>query len=194
MQQRFGIAAVLALCVIGARPAAVQEYLLPAPVPPVAACNSIVSQGSDKPETHDIDVSGTIGTVDFQYDTYAQPDRMIVSIDGRQVYDTTCLGTRGLVEPRKSRCRPECRSCACRSCRTAPAVPGRRGASSSPVRNRARFPSAFRRSRPERLIRLSRCTRRTVRAGRSTELRAAITCLEAMPIPKEARARERHRH
>ena len=97
MRTFYGLFVALALCLFGIRAIAAQEYLLPPPVPPVAACNSIVSQGSDNPETHEIDVSGTSGTVQFQYDTYSQPDRMIVSIDGQQMYDTTCLGTRGLV-------------------------------------------------------------------------------------------------
>jgi hypothetical protein len=84
----------------GRRPAPLilaQEYLLPPPVPPSASCNSVVNQGGDIPETHVVDISGTTGVVVFEYDTYTEPDRMIVSIDGRRIFDTTCVGTRGLL-------------------------------------------------------------------------------------------------
>lgn len=72
-----------------------QEFLLPAPGPPRATCNSIVNAGGDVGETVPIDVSGTTGTIDFQYDTLTQPDRMVVFIDRRLVFDTGCLGTQG---------------------------------------------------------------------------------------------------
>jgi hypothetical protein len=72
-----------------------QEYLLPAPGPPAASCNSIVNAGFDAGETVDIDVSGTSGTIEFQYDTKIQPDRMVVFLDRRPVYDTGCIGTNG---------------------------------------------------------------------------------------------------
>jgi hypothetical protein len=72
-----------------------QEYLLQPPVPPRASCNSLVNQGGDAPETHSIDISGTVGSVEFQYDTAAQPDRMLVAIDSVTVFDTTCVGTNG---------------------------------------------------------------------------------------------------
>src|SRR4051794_27496850 len=72
-----------------------QEYLLPPPGPPRASCNSIVNAGGDAGDTVDIDVSGTSGTIEFQYDTAAQPDRMVVFLDRRLIFDTGCLGTRG---------------------------------------------------------------------------------------------------
>jgi hypothetical protein len=72
-----------------------QEFLLPAPGPPRATCNSIVNAGHDVGETVPIDVSGTTGTIDFQYDTHYKPDRMFVFIDRRLVFDTGCLGTNG---------------------------------------------------------------------------------------------------
>jgi len=72
-----------------------QEFLLPPPGPPRAACNSIVNAGGDNGDTVPIDVSGTSGTVEFQYETYTQPDRMVVFIDRRLVFDSTCIGTQG---------------------------------------------------------------------------------------------------
>jgi hypothetical protein len=72
-----------------------QEYLLPAPGPPAASCNSIVNAGADVGQTVDIDVSGTTGTIEFQYNTDSQPDRMVVFLDRRPTFDTGCLGTNG---------------------------------------------------------------------------------------------------
>jgi hypothetical protein len=108
-KMKFAIAPILALSALvpgasaasaaddGRRPIVVaQEYLLPAPGPPRASCNSIVNAGADVGQTVDIDVSGTTGTIEFQYDTESQPDRMVVFLDRRPVYDTGCLGTRGL--------------------------------------------------------------------------------------------------
>jgi hypothetical protein len=72
-----------------------QEYLLQPPGPPRATCNSIVNAGQDIGVTIPIDVSGTTGTIEFQYDTASQPDRMVVFLDRRLVFDTGCLGTNG---------------------------------------------------------------------------------------------------
>ena len=84
------------------QPGFAQEYLLPAPTPPTASCNAIVSHGSDQPETHTIDVSGTTGTVEFQYNTYGIEDRMTVAIDGNPVFDSGCVGTGGTLQRRIS--------------------------------------------------------------------------------------------
>lgn len=72
-----------------------QQFLLPAPGPPRATCNSIVNAGGDVGDSVPIDVSGTTGTIDFQYDTETQPDQMFIFIDRRLVFDTGCLGTQG---------------------------------------------------------------------------------------------------
>jgi hypothetical protein len=72
-----------------------QEFLLPPPGPPRAACNSVVNAGGDNGDTVPIDVSGTTGTVEFKYETYSQPDRMVVFIDRQLVFDSGCLGTMG---------------------------------------------------------------------------------------------------
>ena len=79
-----------------APPAALaQEFLLPPPGPPRASCKSIVNSGGDVGDTIPIDVSGTTGTIDFQFDTAGQPDRMVVFVDRQVAYDSGCLGTNG---------------------------------------------------------------------------------------------------
>jgi hypothetical protein len=89
--RRFG----LVLLAIVPSTAVAQEFLLPPPGPPRATCNSIVNSGGDVGDSIPIDVSGTTGTIEFQYDTAAQPDRMVVFIDRHVAYDSGCLGTNG---------------------------------------------------------------------------------------------------
>jgi len=88
------IAAFVALAALESG-ASSQEYLLPPPGPPRASCNSIVNAGGDVGDSIPIDVSGTSGTIEFQYDTVSQPDRMVVFIDRRLVFDSGCVGTNG---------------------------------------------------------------------------------------------------
>ena len=82
--KRFG----LILLAIAPSTAVAQEFLLPPPGPPRASCNSIVNSGGDIGDTIPIDVSGTTGTIEFQYDTASQPDRMVVFIDRHLAYDS----------------------------------------------------------------------------------------------------------
>jgi len=91
---KIAIAAAVALAAL-ASGAFAQEYLLPPPGPPRASCNSIVNAGGDVGDSIPIDVSGTTGTIEFQYDTASQPDRMVVFIDRRLAFDSGCLGTNG---------------------------------------------------------------------------------------------------
>jgi hypothetical protein len=56
------------------------------------ACNSQAVAGSDLPVTRSVNVGRTSGRFTFTYDTYSQPDRMVVTYEGRTLFDTGCVG------------------------------------------------------------------------------------------------------
>lgn len=58
-------------------------------------CNDQQGAGFDTPEIRYIEMGQTSGTFTFSYQTYSQEDRMIVSYNGTELFDTTCLGTGG---------------------------------------------------------------------------------------------------
>jgi pimeloyl-ACP methyl ester carboxylesterase len=64
------------------------------PVP----CSTTQVQGGDTPETRNIDMGRTSGTFNFTYDTYTQPDRMVVLYQGAVLFDTGCVGQSGSVD------------------------------------------------------------------------------------------------
>ncbi len=58
-------------------------------------CNAETHQGSNTPEVHSIYLGKKSGTFIFEYDTVAVPDRMQVVYEGRRLFDSGCVGTRG---------------------------------------------------------------------------------------------------
>ncbi len=55
-------------------------------------CSTQQFEGGDIPETRFIDMGRTSGTFDFSYETYVIPDRIVVSYEGRALFDTGCVG------------------------------------------------------------------------------------------------------
>jgi len=62
----------------------------------VPQCNDAVHSGSDNPETFTIDLGKKSGTFQFDYETYSVNDRMIVTYEGKTLYDSGCIGTNGI--------------------------------------------------------------------------------------------------
>ena len=60
-----------------------------------APCNQQNVSGRDVPETRTIELGRRSGTFTFTYQTYGQPDRMVVSYEGRSLFDTGCVGASG---------------------------------------------------------------------------------------------------
>ncbi len=58
-------------------------------------CNQETQEGSNAPESHTIYLGQSSGTFIFQYDTVAVRDRMQVAYEGRVLFDSGCVGTRG---------------------------------------------------------------------------------------------------
>jgi len=59
-------------------------------------CNDIVQSGSDNPETFTIDLGKKSGTFQFDYETYSVKDRMIITYEGKTLYDSGCINTDGI--------------------------------------------------------------------------------------------------
>ena len=57
-----------------------------------AACSTQQVAGGDIPETRTIQMGRSSGTFTFRYNTYTVKDRMVVSYDGRVLFDTGCVG------------------------------------------------------------------------------------------------------
>lgn len=55
-------------------------------------CSAEQLEGGDIPETRLIDMGKTSGTFVFSYNTYVIPDEMIVSYEGRTLFDSGCVG------------------------------------------------------------------------------------------------------
>jgi len=62
----------------------------------VPQCNDAVHSGSDNPETFTIDLGKKSGTFQFDYETYSVNDRMIITYEGKTLYDSGCVGTNGI--------------------------------------------------------------------------------------------------
>lgn len=61
----------------------------------VTACNDQVFAGSDTPETHVVEMGKTGGTFQFDWETFSQEDRIVVTYEGRTLFDTGCVGAHG---------------------------------------------------------------------------------------------------
>ena len=64
--------------------------------PPVP-CGSVQVAGGDTPVTRTVELGVSSGTFNFSYDTYSIPDRMVVTYQGRVLFDTGCVGASGSV-------------------------------------------------------------------------------------------------
>lgn len=60
-----------------------------------AACNTQQVAGGDAAESRVIELGRTSGSFVFQYDTFSQQDRMIVTYQGGVLFDTGCVGASG---------------------------------------------------------------------------------------------------
>ena len=58
-------------------------------------CNTTTQAGGDAPETHTYAMGQSSGTFRFDYDTYAQQDRITVTYEGATLFDTGCVGASG---------------------------------------------------------------------------------------------------
>ncbi|MBF0337715.1 MAG: C-type lectin domain-containing protein [Nitrospirae bacterium] len=57
-------------------------------------CDIATKSGHNTPETFMFDMGNNSGTFTFSYQTYDVPDDMIVSYEGKTLYDTNCVGTK----------------------------------------------------------------------------------------------------
>lgn len=55
-------------------------------------CDAQFVAGGDAPETHEVELGVSWGTIDFSYDTAAQQDRIVVRYQGLVMFDTGCVG------------------------------------------------------------------------------------------------------
>lgn len=58
-------------------------------------CDAQVEAGSNAPETHVIEMGATGGTFIFDWETYVQKDRVVVSYEGVTLFDSGCVGDNG---------------------------------------------------------------------------------------------------
>ena len=68
--------------------------------PRVEPCDTTTYPGGNSAETRVVGLGRSSGEFDFHFQTYTEPDRMIVRHDGRTLLDTDCVGTRGWVTRR----------------------------------------------------------------------------------------------
>ena len=59
-------------------------------------CDARIVPGGDAPETRRVGLGRFSGRFDFSYNTQRQEDRMIVRYEGSTLFDTRCVGTRGV--------------------------------------------------------------------------------------------------
>lgn len=64
---------------------------------PTAACGQVQVAGRDTPDRRVIDLGRTAGTFRFDFQTFSQKDRIIVTYEGQVGFDTGCVGTSGTV-------------------------------------------------------------------------------------------------
>lgn len=67
------------------------------PLHEISRCNDTVRSGSDNPETFTIELGKKSGTFQFDYETYSVKDRMIITYEGKTLYDSGCIGTEGII-------------------------------------------------------------------------------------------------
>ena len=60
-----------------------------------AQCETFIKSGQNKPSTYIVELGRTSGSFTLEYDTYRIKDRILVSYEGRTLYDTGCVGTSG---------------------------------------------------------------------------------------------------
>jgi hypothetical protein len=60
------------------------------------SCNTQYQNGSDNPEQYTIDVGRRSGSLTFTYETYTVKDRIHIYHGGSKVFDSGCVGTKGL--------------------------------------------------------------------------------------------------
>jgi len=63
--------------------------------PIIGRCDEVKRQGSDRPETHIIELGKTSGSFLFEYQTYTRKDRIVLVSGHRQLFDSGCVGTNG---------------------------------------------------------------------------------------------------
>lgn len=63
-----------------------------------APCSTTQVAGGDTAESRSIQMGKVSGTFNFSYDTYSIPDRMVVSYEGKTLFDTGCVGASGSVK------------------------------------------------------------------------------------------------
>jgi len=64
-------------------------------LPSCGVCNDEQVAGGDTPDTRVIQLGLSSGTSEFDFDTFSIPDQIIVSYEGRVLFDTGCVGTSG---------------------------------------------------------------------------------------------------
>jgi murein DD-endopeptidase MepM/ murein hydrolase activator NlpD len=67
------------------------------PTPTPVPCNTTQVAGGDTAETRVVQMGKTAGTFDFSYNTYSIRDRIVVSYEGKTLFDTGCVGESGSV-------------------------------------------------------------------------------------------------
>lgn len=60
-------------------------------------CDAQFVAGGDVPETHEVELGASWGTIDFSYNTASQEDRLLVTYQGLLMFDTGCVGSSGTV-------------------------------------------------------------------------------------------------
>lgn len=81
------------------------QVIIDKPAPEVR-CSEVQNAGGDTPDTRVVDLGQNAGTFRFEFDTFSQKDRMVVTylddlplgnIDRRMLFDTGCVGRRNSV-------------------------------------------------------------------------------------------------
>ncbi len=61
----------------------------------VSACGGLVRAGSNAPETHIVNLGKNAGNLVINYETFNVPDQILIEYEGKQLFDSTCIGTKG---------------------------------------------------------------------------------------------------
>ncbi|MBI2883655.1 MAG: hypothetical protein HYY11_07110 [Candidatus Methylomirabilis oxyfera] len=61
-----------------------------------AKCSEVQNAGGDAPDTRLIDLGKPGGTFQFDYETFVQEDQIIVSYEGKPIFNSGCVGTDGM--------------------------------------------------------------------------------------------------
>jgi len=62
---------------------------------PIEPCNKTTVAGDDDPNTTSYNMGKTSGDFSFSYDTRSQKDQIIISYEGREIFNTGCVGAKG---------------------------------------------------------------------------------------------------